>query len=79
MRSASIYPASGWSMRSGPSWKSARSCPHGTHRPFDGTDAAVAAPGELEVELQPAGVQHEQGAKTLIAPWTVLNIGLSEG
>ncbi len=28
MRSASIYPASGWSMRSGPSWKSARSCPH---------------------------------------------------
>src|SRR5947208_1000759 len=49
------------------------------YRPFDGTDAAVAAPGELEVELQPAGVQHEQGAKTLIAPWTVLNIGLSEG
>ena len=49
------------------------------YRPFDGTDAAVAAPGELEVELQPAGVQHEQGTRTLIAPWTVLNIGLSEG
>ena len=49
------------------------------YRPFDGTDAAVAAPGELEVELQPAGVQHEQGTQTLIAPWTVLNIGLSEG
>ncbi|MGY0574775.1 hypothetical protein ACTGJ9_029990 [Bradyrhizobium sp. RDM12] len=49
------------------------------YRPFDGTDAAVAAPGELEVELQPAGVQHEQGTRTLIAPWTVLNIGLGEG
>jgi hypothetical protein len=49
------------------------------YRPFDGTDAAEAAPGELEVELQPAGVQQEQGTRTLIAPWTVLNIGLSEG
>jgi len=49
------------------------------YRPFDGTDAAVVAPGELEVELQPAGVQYEQRTRTLIAPWTVLNIGLSEG
>jgi hypothetical protein len=49
------------------------------YRPFDGTDAAVAAPGEIEVELQPAGTQHEQGTQTLIAPWTVVNIGLSEG
>jgi len=49
------------------------------YRPFDGTDAAVAAPGELEVELQPAGLQHEKGTQTLIAPWTVVNIGLSEG
>ena len=49
------------------------------YRPFDGTDAAVVAPGELEVELQPAGLQHEQGTQTLIAPWTVVNIGLSEG
>jgi len=49
------------------------------YRPFDGTDAAVAAPGELEIELQPAGLEHEQGTQTLIAPWTVVNIGLSEG
>jgi hypothetical protein len=49
------------------------------YRPFDGTDAAVAAPGELEIELQPAGVEREQGTQTLIAPWTVVNIGLSEG
>src|SRR6516162_11039380 len=49
------------------------------YRPFDGTDAAVAAPGELEIELQPAGLEHEEGTQTLIAPWTVVNIGLSEG
>ncbi len=49
------------------------------YRPFDGTDAAVAAPGELEVELQPAGARHEEGTQTLVAPATVLNFGLSEG
>ena len=48
------------------------------YRPFDGTDAAVAPAGELEVELQPAGAQQEHGTKTLIAPWTVLNFGLGE-
>jgi hypothetical protein len=48
------------------------------YRPFDGTDAAVAPAGELEVELQPAGAQHEQGTHTLIGPWAVLNIGLSD-
>lgn len=48
-------------------------------RPFDGTDAAVAAPGEVEIELQPAGRLREQGATTLIAPPTVFNFGLSEG
>ena len=49
------------------------------YRPFDGTDAAVAAPGELEVELQPAGTRHEEGTQTLVAPVTRLNFGLSEG
>src|SRR5215831_10058377 len=56
----------------------AASGPAFAYRPFDGTDAAVAEPGELEVELQPVGVQQEQGTRTLIAPWTVLNFGLSE-
>jgi hypothetical protein len=56
----------------------APSGPAFAYRPFDGTDAAVAAPGELEIELQPAGLEHEQGTQTLIAPWTVVNIGLSE-
>src|SRR6266849_809218 len=55
---------------SGPAW---------AYRPFDGTDAAVAAPGELEIELQPAGRLHEGGNTTLVAPATVINYGLSDG
>jgi hypothetical protein len=49
------------------------------YRPFDGTDAAVAAPGELEIELQPAGRLRMSGATSLIAPATVVNYGFSEG
>jgi hypothetical protein len=49
------------------------------YRPFDGTDAAVADPGEVEVELQPAGPRYEGASRTLIAPAAVLNFGLSEG
>src|SRR5262245_48193968 len=45
------------------------------YRPFDGTDAAVADPGEMEVELQPAGGKSIEGQKTLIAPDFVLNYG----
>src|SRR5712672_1741055 len=55
---------------SGPAW---------AYRPFDGTDAAIAAPGELEIELQPAGRLRESGNTTLVAPATVINYGLSEG
>jgi hypothetical protein len=57
------------------SWSS----PAWAYRPFDGTDAAVAAPGELEIELQPAGRLRENGSTTLVAPATVFNYGLSEG
>ena len=46
------------------------------YRPFDGTDAAVADPGEVEIEFQPAGVISSEGQKTLIAPATVLNFGI---
>ena len=53
--------------------------PARAYRPFDGTDAAVAAPGELEIELQPAGRLREGGNTTLVAPATVFNFGLSEG
>jgi hypothetical protein len=48
-------------------------------RPFDGTDAAVADPGKMEVELQPAGRLHDDSGTTLIAPATRLNFGLTEG
>src|SRR5438105_15192306 len=46
------------------------------YRPFDGTDAAVADPGEMEIEFQPAGVLSSNGQKTLVAPATVFNFGL---
>jgi hypothetical protein len=53
--------------------------PARAYRPFDGTDAAVAAPGEVEIELQPAGRLRENGSTTLVVPATVFNYGLSEG
>lgn len=57
----------------------ASSLPAWAYRPFDGTDAAVAAPGEVEVELQPAGRLRDATGSSLIAPATVFNYGLSEG
>jgi hypothetical protein len=48
------------------------------YRPFDGTDAAVADEGELEIELQPAGARRDGAQKTLVAPATVLNFGLAQ-
>jgi hypothetical protein len=48
------------------------------YRPFDGTDAAVADKGEVEIEFQPAGVRRESGQTILVAPWYVLNYGFKE-
>ena len=48
------------------------------YRPFDGTDAAVADPGEVEIELQPAGAQWSREQNLLIAPAVVYNYGLRE-
>jgi hypothetical protein len=48
------------------------------YRPFDGTDAAVADKGELEIEFQPVGVRRDSAQKTLVAPATVLNFGFYE-
>jgi hypothetical protein len=53
--------------------------PAAAFRPFDGTDAAVADPGKMEVELQPAGRLHDDTGTTLIAPATRLNYGLTAG
>ena len=46
------------------------------YRPFDGTDAAVAEPGEMEIEFQPGGILSTNSQRTLVAPATVLNFGL---
>jgi hypothetical protein len=48
------------------------------YRPFDGTDAAVVEPGEMEIELQPAGAKSSGGQKTLVAPATVINYGFAK-
>ncbi len=48
------------------------------YRPFDGTDAAVAAPKEIEIELQPAGVLRESSLTSLIAPATIINYGFAK-
>ena len=48
------------------------------YRPFDGTDAAVAEPGEIEIELQPAGVLRGSSQTILIAPATVINYGFAK-
>lgn len=53
--------------------------PASAYRPFDGTDAAVAKEGEMEIELQPAGRLRDESATSLIAPAAVINYGLSEG
>ena len=54
------------------------SAPAAAYRPFDGTDAAVAKPGEVEIELGPAGVLRQGSQTTLVAPATVINIGLAK-
>jgi hypothetical protein len=48
------------------------------YRPFDGTDAAVADPGEVEIELQPAVAQWSREQNLLIAPAVVYNYGFLE-
>jgi hypothetical protein len=48
------------------------------YRPFDGTDAAIAEPGQVEIELGPAQYLEEGSERFLVAPTVVLNYGLSE-
>ena len=48
------------------------------YRPFEGTDAAVAEAGELELELGPLQSLREGSERTLIAPQAVINYGLAK-
>jgi hypothetical protein len=55
-------------------------CWHGTaraFRPFDGTDAAVADPGEVEVELGPVEYLRDGAERALLAPDLRLNYGFA--
>jgi len=46
------------------------------YRPFDGTDASVASYGELELELGPVGYLRTSRQQFLVAPATILNVGV---
>jgi hypothetical protein len=46
------------------------------YRPFDGTDAAVAARGEVELELGPIGFYGRGTQHYLVVPATILNFGV---
>jgi hypothetical protein len=46
-------------------------------RPFDGTDAAVADPGDVEIELGPAEYLREGSERVLFAPALRLNFGFA--
>jgi hypothetical protein len=49
------------------------------YRPFDGTDAAVAAPGEVEIELGPVEYLREGSERAIFAPNVRLNYGFVPG
>jgi len=57
-------------------------CSSGTawaYRPFDGSDAAVAATGEIEIELGPVEYLREGAERTLFAPDYRINYGFTSG
>lgn len=49
------------------------------YRPFDGTDAGVAEPHVVELELGPVGYEREGSTRALVAPALVLNYGFAPG
>jgi hypothetical protein len=52
--------------------------PAAAYRPFDGTDAAVAALNEIEVELEPVGWLRAGSQSSLVTPGVVFNYGFAE-
>src|SRR5207237_8558677 len=49
------------------------------YRPFDGTDGDVADVGEFELEMGPAQFLSTSEGRYLMAPATVLNLGVARG
>jgi hypothetical protein len=49
------------------------------YRPFDGTDAAVAEMGEVEIELGPVEYLRDGADRTLLAPDARINYGFTAG
>jgi hypothetical protein len=49
------------------------------YRPFDSTDAAVAAKGEMEVECGPVGYVADADGHFVVVPAAILNFGFAEG
>jgi len=49
------------------------------YRPFDGTDGDVAGVGEFELEMGPAQFFSSSEGRYLMAPATVLNLGVARG
>jgi hypothetical protein len=49
------------------------------YRPFDGTDAAVAETGEIEIELGPVEYLRDGADRTLEAPNVRINYGFTPG
>lgn len=50
--------------------------PAAAYRPFDSTDAAVAARGEVEIECGPVGYAVEAGDRFIVVPAAIFNLGL---
>ncbi len=48
------------------------------YRPFNSTDAAVAAKGEMEIEFGPVGYLVQGPDKALVAPSLILNWGVAD-
>ena len=48
-------------------------------RPFNGTDAAVASRGEIEIECGPFGYVVDAEGRFLVIPAVILNVGFAEG
>lgn len=53
--------------------------PAEAYRPFDGTDAAVAGTGEMEIELGPVEYLRDGADRTLLAPDVRINYGFTPG